>query len=313
MLTHRPGGAFGYITDGWLNALRSRGHLVTRWDGQLPSWNGFDPDLYLGCSGHRQPIPKNRRAKIAIHVNPYGPVRIDGINEDPKAIEWTIAQKPDVVFGYGFDTDRLVWSWWPQKAKIPWVPMPTAADAVIFRQITGLGARTHDIVYLGGRWAYKGMTIDAYLKPVLMDKQITYKLHGWGDWYSGVCSGILPEDQANAFLNSGRIAPCVSEKHTQQYGIDIPERCWKVAACGTLAIHDPVATIREHFENCLVAENAETFHNMILHYGKANEEREELVKKQQTEVLTRHTYHHRLARLFKELGWLQEAKDMLDD
>jgi hypothetical protein len=311
LLPNRPGGAFGYITDGWLNAFRSRG-LVSRYDGNEATWNSFQPDLYLGCSGHKQVIPKNRKAKVAIHVNPYGPVDMGSINEEQQAINWTIAQKPDAVYGYGFETDRIAWSYWTQKAKIPWVPMPTAADAVIFNQIQDTNAREHDVVYLGGRWQYKGITIDQYLKPILDDKQVNYKLYGWGDWYPGVCSGILPEDRANQFLNSGKISPCISERHTQQYGIDIPERCWKVAACGTLAIHDPVAVIRDHFKTCVVAENAQAMHELVLHFLKEDEARRNLAKQQQEEVLASHTYHHRLANLLRELGFTTEAENMLN-
>src|SRR5215831_12305434 len=86
LLVHRPGGAFGYISDGWINALRDRGHRVERWDGLENSWHSFAPDLYLGCSGHRQPIPPRHNCKIAIHVNAYGPVHLDGLNESEETI-----------------------------------------------------------------------------------------------------------------------------------------------------------------------------------------------------------------------------------
>ena len=100
MLCHRPEGAFGYITDGWQNALHDRGYEVRRWDGDASSWREYQPDLYIGCSGHKQPIPSNRNeCQVAIHVNPCGPVNIDGINESQDNINWVVDQKPDLYLG----------------------------------------------------------------------------------------------------------------------------------------------------------------------------------------------------------------------
>ena len=311
LIPHRPGGAFGYITDGWMNALKDKGHEVRRYDGNIITWNQFDPDLYIGCSGHRQTIPANRRAKVAIHVNPYGPIKIDGINENIDNINWTVEQKPDVVFGYGFESDRIAWSSWTSKHGIPWVPMPTAADKTLFKDLNV--KRDNDIVYLGGRWSYKGLTIDSFLIPVLRDKRIKFELYGWGDWQAGFCKGVLGEDKVVGFLNSGKVGPCISERHTQQFGIDIPERAWKLALCGTLVVHDPVPTMRLQFENALISQTPKQYLEMCVEYSRPENEseRSRLVELQKQEVMNNHTYHHRLAGLFSKLNWEKEAKALL--
>lgn len=314
LLCNRPGGAFGYITDGWANALRDKGHKVQRYDGNENSWHDFGPDLYIGCSGHKQPIPPRRsNCKIAIHVNPYGPVDIKGINESEQNIRWTLNQKPDCVFGYGHEEDRLLWSYWTQKHGVPWVPMPTAGDRVIFKQTRPLSDRPYDVVYLGGRWAYKGLTIDAYLVPLLERKEVTYKLHGWGDWQPGLCSGMLAEDKANDFLNMGKVGPCISEQHTHSHGIDIPERAFKIALCGTLVVHDAAVSVKRMIPSALIAHNPEQFQEYIRHFSRVDKqtERMELVAKQRNEVLSAHTYHHRLAGLFTALGMNDDAAKML--
>jgi len=311
LLCSRPGGAFGYITDGWLNALHDRGHSVRRWDGIENSWADFAPDLYIGCSGHKQPILHNRNCKIAIHVNPHGPVNIDGINESQDNIKWTLNQNPDVVFGYGHEDDRLIWSDWTAEYNIPWVPMACAGDRILFNQIQP-NDRPFDLIYLGGRWAYKAQTIDSYLLPVLKNKEIKYSVRGWGDWPSGVCDGILPEDGANQFLNSGRIGPCIAEMHTHQYGIDVPERAFKLALCGTLVIHDAVPIMKRFIPSAIVAQNPKNFAELCLHYIQNEDERLEMVNKQKAEVLAVHTYHHRIQTLLLALGFVDEAKGMLD-
>lgn len=317
LLCHRPGGAFGYISDGWINALRDRGHDVRRWDGMENTWHEFGPDLYLGCSGHKQPIPPNRGgSKVAIHVNPHGPIQIEGINESEENIRWTLNQKPDAVFGYGHEEDRLLWSNWTNQHGVPWVPMPCAGDRVIFHDDVAPNDRPLDIVYLGGRWKYKGQTIDAYLIPALKknasEHGIKYSVRGWGEWPAGICGGILPEDQANAFLNSGRVGPCIAEMHTHQYGIDVPERAFKVALCGTLAIHDPIPTIKRFIPSAVVAQNVPNFIDLCRHYSKEENERLEMVRKQKAEVLAAHTYHHRMSTMFAALGFDQAAKEMLE-
>lgn len=314
LICHRPGGAFGYITDGWVNALRDRGYDVRRWDGNEASWREFQPDLYIGCSGHKQPIPAKRNTKVAIHVNPYGPVNIPGIMESNQNIEWTKNQRPDVVFGYGHEDDRIIWSYWTKKLSIPWAPMPTAGDRVIFNTITEQDARDVDVVYLGGRWEYKAQTIDTYLLPVLKDTGLSFQLCGWGDWPDGLCSGILPADQANAFLNKGRIGPCVSERHTQQFGIDIPERAFKIALCGAVAIHDAVPSIKRMIPSAIVCGNQADFVQKCVDLSdpSALEERKGLVEKQRQEVLANHTYHHRMQTLLAAAGFEDEAKAMTD-
>jgi len=310
LLVHRPGGAFGYISDSWMNAFRDKGHTVQRWDANQESWNNFDPDIYIGCSGHKQPIPKSRRAKIAIHVNPFGPTNIHGINESQQNIGWVREQKPDLVFGYAHETDRLLWSYWQDRLGIPWVPLATAGDKVLFNNENA--DRKLDLIYLGGRWEYKSKTIDPYLLPVLKTG-LKYKVHGWGDWQRGVCSGLLPEDQVPSFLRSGKVGPCIAEQHTHNYGIDIPERAFKVALSGTLVVHDAVPSVAKFIPSAVIAKSPADFLNQCKYYcDDANsEERQRLAEDQRLQVLSAHTYHHRMATMLEALNFHSESEDML--
>jgi len=313
LLSHKVGGAFWFITEGCRNALQDKGHQVERWDGNAASWDAFDPDLYIGCSGHRQPIPASRgKCKIAIHVNPFGPVNIPGINEGVDSIKWVTEQKPDAVFGYGDEDDRLLWSYWEARRNIPWVPMPTAADRIVFNQITGTHNRHLDVVYLGGRWPYKAKTIDAFLFPVL-NSGLKCRVHGWGEWPNNLCSGGINDERANEFLNSGKLGPCIAEQHTHDYGIDIPERAFKVAVCGTVVIHDSVPAIKRYIPSAIVARNPSEYLEMCLYYARGENEAEriELAGKQQSEVFSAHTYHHRMAALFKSVGFVDDSERMV--
>lgn len=315
LICHRPGGAFGYITDAWVNALTMTPNIeAKRWDGQLVSWRAYKPDLYIGCSGHRQKIPlktQRRSCKVVIHVNPYGPVKVQpNINEPVEAIKWVKSREPDAVFGYGFDKDRYYWSWW-ERDGIAWVPMACAGDATQFNPYNG-NHRT-DVVYLGGRWEYKAKTIDPYLLPVLRDSSLSHAVYGWGKWPSDLSVTRAPESRVPSLLSSAKVGPCVAEAHTLRHGVDIPERVFKIALSGTIAVHDPVAGLRDVLETVPIANSPNAYHDKIRSLAKSDTPRiTKCARRQYREVFGKHTYHHRLAELLKFLGFKAESKSLLE-
>lgn len=314
LLNKKVGGAWGFITESFANALKDKNHQVLRYDGNFSTWENFDPDIYIGCSGHQEPIPSLRRAKVAIHANPYGPITIPNINEKDETIKWVLEQSPDAVFGYGTRSDAVFWSSWVSKHNIPWVPMATAGDKTIF---SDLGKkRDVDIVYLGGRWQYKALTIDSFLLPVIRDMTASKMLAGWGGWPNDINGFLLrpvssiDDSEVNDFYNRGKIAPCISEIHTQNYGIDIPERAFKAALCGCLVVHDNVMSIKTLIPSALVAKTPKEYYDLIEYYLHNDEEREALALKQKAEVLQHNTYHNRLSGLLRTLGFVEEASNM---
>lgn len=311
-ISHRPGGAFGYISDSWINAFRDVNIEVARWDGKSRSWDLFAPDLYIGCSGHQQDIPvgpKRKKTKVAIHVNPYCIEKIQpNINEQPHIIEWVKSKSPDVVFGYGHEHTRTYWSHWIRDG-IYYLPMGTAGDATQFKPHNRV--RPNAMVYLGGRWAYKATNIDKYLLPAI--KEFGCVVRGWGDWPQGVCDGELSDDQASTFLASGIVGPCICEPHTSRYGIDIPERVYKVILSGTIAVHDYVQNISKILPNLLVANDPTDFIDKIKTVLRMDDiSRLALARSQFNDVITAHTYHHRLAALLDYLRFKDEANKLLN-
>ena len=313
LICHRPDGAFGYITDAWINCLSMVPEIeVKRWDGRLGSWDNFKPDLHMGCSGHRQPIPekaKRKGCKVAIHANPYGPINVQpNINERPEAIKWVKDQEPDAVYGYGLEKDRKYWSWWDRDG-IPWVPMACAGDATKFNPHNGNHEK--DVVYLGGRWDYKAKSIDPYLLPVLRDRGLSCVVHGWGTWPSDLVVSRVPEASVPAILASAKVGPCIAEPHTIRYGIDVPERVFKIALSGTVAIHDPAADFKNVLKSVPVATSPSDYHEKIRSLvGSKPEAITAKARKQYKEVFGAHTYHHRLAGLFRTLGFNSESRSL---
>lgn len=305
-----PGGASVFITQGMINALRDIGCVAQRWDGKRDTWDLFSPDVYIGCTGHRQNPPNTRQCQVALHVNPYGPIKIEpNINEPQNAIDWVKTMNPSVVFGYGHETDRSFWSFW-DKIGIPWVPMATAADATIFN-IAG----THDkcdVGYIGGRWPYKATNIDAYLLPVLRDATISHKVFGWGTWPNGMCSGHIDDSGVPLLYANCRVAPCISEPHTIAHGIDLPERVFKAALSGAVVVHDPAKGLDRYLPHAIAARNPEEFHRRIKELIRLDKDALRAVAEQQRQdVLKAHTYHHRMATLMTALGFNDVASSLL--
>lgn len=313
------GGAFWYITKSFLNSFNDAGIKAQYWNGRSQKdFERFNPDLYIGCSGHRQEVPDKRRCKVAIHVNPYGdrlePILKVDINEPPNAIKWTQQQRPDAVFGYGHQSDSLTyWKDWNKKLGIPWIGVPTAGDATIYypdkKQVN------YKVAFLGGRWEYKGHNIDKWLLPVIKTLGNEMAIHGWGGWQQVKSyRGPLPRNESGRqFLSSALVCPCICEPHTTVYGIDIPERFFKAALCGSLPILDKVPGFGRYCDNYLMAQTPAEYKEMILEFIKEEfqEKRVEKAKLIRNEVLSKHTYHHRMRDLCSRMG-LSEAAERLD-
>jgi len=312
-VTNSKSGAFFEIAKGWCNALRIMGHKPLLWDGDQNTWDRNPPDIYIGCSGWRQQLPRGHKAKVAIHVNPYcdevmqvpgGPV----INESADAIKWTLAQNPIFVFGYGLQDDMVQWWYrWKRDHDIDIVGMPNAADTTLYAPGPTVPNLVCDVGWVGGYWGYKAINMDKYLLPVARKyKTIWLGWSGPKDLWKGKAS----QGQVQSLFNSAKICPCVVEPHTTKYGIDIPERIFKVAASGALAVSDPVHGIDRFFSSDALplATDPDNYMDLCDTYIKMSpEERQAQAIKLRSEVIRKHTYLSRIQTMFEAFGYYNEA------
>ena len=300
------GGAFYYIINGYIKAFEAHGHIAKRWNGNLKELREFKPDLYFGSSGWIQDLPLERDFCVCLHVNPYGD-KIGSISSGPiideseQIIQKVAKIKPDRVWGYFSEPQRKYWKNWENILNIPALPLPTAADHFLFKQTSTI--KQYDIGFIGGRWPYKSINIDKYLLPAL--KKFKYKIAGWGGWPDNISSGTTTDPEVVELLSESLIAPCICEPHTTIYGIDVPERIFKVSLCGALAISDIFKDIEYLFPNNMIpiADTPEKYSELIKYYLDHSEEREELVKKQREYILNTHTYVHRTYEILKSIGY----------
>jgi hypothetical protein len=320
LCSNPKGGAFLYITRGWGNAFKALGHNFLHWDGSEQQLKQFKPHIYLGCSGWRQDIPKWVRdefgTKIAIHVNAWGSTQLKSlpgetnVNESETAIKWTIGQQPDFLYCYAIEQDiKHIWNKWEDKVG-PVVAMPTAGDAVIHKPVMKDHRFTCQLGFIGGRWKYKALNIDKYLVPAINEHDS--KIYGWGGWKNNSkYQGPINDDDVNKLFSSAKVCPSIVEPHTSRYGIDIPERMFKIPLAGGFTILDPCEGIERYISSDIfpIAKNPNDYRKLITYYINHDEERERLQKQQNLVTLQNHTYFSRIQGFLRFSGYEAEAEE----
>lgn len=314
-ITNSKSGAFFEISKGWRNAFAFGGHKAIHWDGNPDVWYQHKPDIYIGCSGWKQKLPPKHGAKVAIHVNPFCDATIKvpagpTINEPKPAIDWTVAQKPDFVFGYGLQDDMNQWWYkWKRDRGIKMVGMPNAADTTIYGPQPPTPELICDVGWVGGYWDYKAINLDKYIVPVA--KKFKSIWFGWSG-PKGLWRGQATQNKITALFNSAKICPCVVEPHTTAYGIDIPERLFKVAACNALAVSDPFLGLDRYFSPDILPTASDPNHYMELctrYINMDSTQRKAQAAKLRRVVLAEHTYFNRIRTFLYEFGYYSEADE----
>lgn len=244
-----------------------------------------------------------------IHTNPYCDIIIKSngpvINESKSNINWTLQQKPDAIFGYGLqeDMDRY-WKLW----RLPTIGMPNAADVTRYYKVSKDPKYSVDIGWVGGYWQYKAINIDKYLLPVV--KRFNSIWYGWSG-PQGVWKGkVSDEETVRKLFSSAKICPTIVEPHTTKWGIDIPERIFKVSACGALVVSDPVIGLNRYFSSdALIMATDPADYTRLCNYwiNTSEDERVLQANKLRAEVLRKHTYYHRIQNLLDRIGFKKQA------
>lgn len=325
LLSNPDGGAFYYIMRGFQLAFERLGHNVQKWDGSDKQLREFKPNIYIGCSGWFQKIPTWCREQfgtlICYHANPYGTKldRVNGgpdINERLDVIQMVANEHPSFVFGYFCGSDIHYWSDWKNHLGIDVYGIPTAADIVSFHKVEPEERFKCDLAFVGGYWPYKSITIDKYLIPA--KKIFDMKIYGWGGWGNGLSSGSIDDSDICKLFSSAKIGPCINEPHTAIYGIDIPERIFKVPICGLMAISDPSISLDKYFPTGMVpmAETTQEYIDYIRYYLDHDDERIEKANEQRRHIMEHHTYYHRIRTIFAGFNIQEEVSKinaMLDN
>ena len=315
------GGAFKFYTEGIGNAFRELGIVFEQWDGKDEAViKKLQPRIYLACSeAWRHTYPawarKEFGTKIIVHANPFGSVKVGSVDGGPTIdakehdIKWVLAQEPHLIICYAANDDVLksYFNFWTERYGIKVLALPLAADHVTYGMGAELEQYKFDVGWIGGMWPYKQKMMDKYLVP-LRDKH-KCGFYGWNDAWG---MGPISNEESKHLFRSCKICPSISEPHSVEHPVDLPERVYKVPCAGGFTIHTPTKVIAAMGLSSVipVADGVGDWFEKIQYYLTHEAERQQLADLQRKAILGAHTYLHRIRPLIQEI--YPEFDEVLD-
>jgi hypothetical protein len=324
-----------YIFGGWGRVLNAMGHKFMFWNPETKPifdvFNEFKPDLFIGTTfdldrAQIKCIMRNPEVKVILYASAWGklvdeidPVKypIVRINEEEKKkFEWFKKEtgKPDFVFLHLTDNylEPVLGGW--RELGIKPVGILNAADTFVYNNGNYDETLACDIGFVGGYWKYKGINLNKFIIPLCNpNKNLRVKIFGNQPWGVHQYLGFIDEQEVKNLFASATVCPNVSEPHSTDFGFDIVERPFKVALSG-FCISDYVeAASKEVFtqEEMPFARTSAEFEEIIRHAIAEPEWRKPYMERARKTVLEGHTYWHRVAKMFLELGLDKESERCL--
>lgn len=326
-----------YIRLGWGRAFEAAGHKVYIWDiASKPAFDAFDefePDLFMGQTYNLNDAVykciKNRpHLKVVMRGSDWGDMEkeidkdkfpILTANEEEKRLLEKLKKetgKPDFVHNHYHQN-------WIEKTHNKWrdigiepVSLLHGADVFDFANGQVVDHLKSDVSFIGGYWPYKAKCLDKYLVRLCHPVgKFNVKIFGSSDWPVVQYQGRISGEQQKDVFRSAIVSPNISEPHSQEFGYDIIERPFKVLMSGGFCISDYVESMANDVftnEEIVFAKTPEDFEKLVEYYVHHPEEREPYIQRGYTSIFEKHTYFHRVARIFKKLNLSQEAKHVMD-
>lgn len=316
-------------------ALESSGHTVFMWNPNGKStfdiFNEFEPDIFIGqtyninralikCLAERPHIRVAMKASDygdvsdKIDVNKYPVLIADNkeLNNFEKLLDAT--GKPDILFiHYHPDYINQTHNHWTSKFNVPVTSMMNAADIFDYT-----GGKYHeeldsDIAYVGGYWPYKSKTLDDYiLKLCNPELDLKVKIFGNQGWSVPQYYGNINTELVKHIFSSAKICPNVSELHSRDFGYDIVERPFKLAANKCFVVSDYVEGLYKIYNQYMVmTASSKDFVNTILYFLNKPQDKQQYIDKCYEITMKNHTYFDRAASLMKSLYFEDESEAIL--
>ena len=304
-----------------MNAFNSEGHQCYFWDqDSTPAFdifNALEPDLFIGqgynldratikCLNLRPEI------KVLLKVGCWGQVCSDvdiekypilnATGEEIKNVE-SIDSKNLVLFNYVHPNrkDYLMGSWGDTVSKT--IGLLPAADTIQYSNGESKESLSCDVGFAGGYWPYKGQNLDKYIIPLCYPVgKYNIKIFGNQVWPVPQYMGFAQDKTVADLFASSLICPNVSEPHANEFGFEVNERIFKLAASKAFFISDPIASLTEDIftdGEAMVAKDAENFHSLIDDVINNPEIRNEHISRCYDTVIKGHTYKHRIKQIIE--------------
>lgn len=167
---------------------------------------------------------------------------------------------------------------------------------------------------VSGRWPYKSKVFSKWLDP-LFNPNYNYNIKIFGNnWPGPYAMGVISDEDEKTFLKSSDITINLHEPH-MILNHEINERTWKLGSNKCFCVSDVNRDLEQIFNNHEIAfaRNPDEFKNIIDHYLRYPEEKQEYIDRYYNKVINNHTYFHRLESLFRSgFGLEKEADHVLD-
>jgi hypothetical protein len=342
LFQHDGGGGNEFERFGLAKAFQSVGHEVLHWDSKsintFDAFSNADPiDLFVGQTYNvNRAIYKNivlrPQMKVILQCSTWGNILEDidlqkypilVPSEDEKRIIAKLKEetgKPDLVYqNYHDNWIEATLGLWKTIGCTP-ISNLNAADYFTYHGGEIKSEYTTEVVYIGGRWNYKGQNIDKYILPLLNEnsaphingKKVSVKVFGNGGW-NGIPQylGCPPDSEVRHILKSSLCSINVHEPHSNVFGFDIVARPFKSLCAGTLCISDYVESLaKDIFNNNELPfyRNYSELKDLIIYYCTNLDKREAQIKVGYEKVMREHTYFNRAAHIFSCLNLPLESQ-----
>ena len=322
--------AMYYILDGWREVFELLGHEWIWWPTGKPAFDMFDefePDIFIGTTdidrATSKCIAERPNMKVVLKGRNWGPsdeyidteeypIEVAGPDEKGKILQLKDAcGRPDFVFNL-YHENRMaetMGGW--QEAGVDTLDMQPAANHFTYFPVETSRHLESDISFVGGFWRYKAINFDKYLTPLCLPVgKYNIKIFGNQPWSIPQYMGAPYDSIINDIFCSAKICPNISEPHANEFGFEVNERVFKLAATKSFCISDHIASLTDDiFTNgeMPTANNPEEFFKLIDYYLQEPDLREEKAEQCYNTVMRNHTYCHRVSKLLSKLNLPDES------
>lgn len=326
--------AFYYIRLGLARTFNACGHQVQLWDiNHVPATDMFDtfnPDIFLGQTYNTTRslctiIRERPHMKVIMKAGDWGPLTdtIDSskygvlkANENEKRLILDLYDetgKPDYLdIYYHPDYIEQTHGYWIKRG-VPVNSHMLAADIFEYTNGQFRPEFQSDITFVGGYWGGKSQVFNKYLLPLCNEFKYKIKIFGNSHWPFPQYCGYVQNELVKDVLASATICPQLHEIHSQDFGFDMSERTFKLLSNKCFVISDYVEGLSKLFgDKLLLVKSPEDFWEKLDHFIKNPDDRLKYIQRGYDEVMSKHTYFHRVSEIFNKLGLTSHSQKCME-
>ena len=335
LISHDGSNAHFFIRMGIARAFNASGHEVIIWNiNNKSAYDIFDeiePDIFIGQTYNLNNslinnIKSRPHIKVIMKAGDWSsftetidlkkyPI-LTPSHKEIKLIEElkeTTGQPSYVFAHYTQNNIDKTHEYWSTKLGIEIKSNLNAADIFDYTKGKHKEEFESDLFFVGGRWPYKAQTLRRYIDPLLYPMgKYNIKIIGSGWGCNQKISGLPIEEMKN-MMASSKICLNVHEPHSQDFGIDVIERPFKLLANKCFCISDYVTSMATEIftkNELAMTDSFSEFHHAIDYYLRHPEQKQAFIDRGYETVMQHHTYFDRAHDILQNLELDFEAIKM---